>query len=222
MTSRQRKLRAKKRARQEGAALLIVLFVLLMATTTAVYSLSSTQFEVRAAGALHQSMRTKFVSEAATVGVLGLCYELTAVGCTDLKRANGNLDSTTRQMYALPDWGSLETVYSLSGADMVGPAYTLPGAPLLADDVTISGVTVGSGGGAAGSWTPSFLSVVEKWDVPQPGQTIPSFRLIVSTYGALNYDADRNLNTIDDVVGTNELRFAHTTISATRAFIDIR
>jgi hypothetical protein len=209
MTKRSYKLRARRRQRQEGAALLIVLFVLMMATTTAVYTLSSTQFEVRAAGALHQAMRAKFVSEAATTGVVGLCYQLTSVGCLDLKRANGNLETTLRRTYALPN-GGLETVYSITKDDFVGPAYQSLGA-MVADDKTISGV---SSGGVASAWTPTFLSVMEKWELGEPGQASQKLRVIVSTYGTLDIAGD--------VKGTDELRNAHSTISATRAYIDIR
>jgi hypothetical protein len=207
--------RSQSRQKREGAALLIVLFVLMLATGTAAYTLQSTQFEVRAAGSLHQAMRTKYVAEAATMSVLALCYQTTAVGCTDLKRADGNLSSTLRQTYALPDWGQSEIVYSLSRADLNGNSFPA-GTNALATDAQISG------GGAAAPYTPTFNAVVEKWDVPNPGDTRPRFRLIVSTYGALDFDSDNDMTTVNDTVGTGELRLAHQTISATRAFFDVR
>jgi hypothetical protein len=207
--------RRQPRQKREGAALLIVLFVLMLATGTAAYTLQSTQFEVRAAGSLHQAMRTKYVAEAATVSVLALCYQTTAVGCTDLKRADGNLSGDLRQTYALPDWGASEIVYSLSRADLNGTSFPA-GTNALASDAQLSG------GGVAAAYTPTFNSVIEKWDVPNPGETRPRFRLIVSTYGALDFDADNDMATVDDTRGTGELRFAHQTISATRAFFDVR
>ncbi|HEX5659307.1 MAG TPA: hypothetical protein VFX59_19065 [Polyangiales bacterium] len=220
------KLRARKRARQQGAALLIVLFVLLMATTTAVYSLSSTQYEVRAAGALHQSMRAKFVSEAATNGSIAYCLNVSGDGCTNSKHAAGGLDGTTRQTFALPSWGS-EQVIRLDRTDMVGPAFKNP---LLANDTVISGIDSSdpTKAGAAGAWAPAFLTVMEKWDMNETGGNVQTnlnkkYRLVMSTYGTLDYDADGD-GVADDVAVTNsnELRAPHSTISATRAYIDLQ
>lgn len=209
--SRARRLRQKR----EGAALLIVLFVLLMATTTAAYSLQSTQFELRAAGALHQSMRAKFVAEGATVGVLGLCYQLSSVGCVDLKRDVSDLSAAQRELYALPDWGRAESVYSISQLDFTGNAFSTA-RPLLADDTTLAA------GGAAAPYAPSFDAFLEKWELPTSDAN-PHYRLIVSTYGALNYDTDRNVATVEDIRdNANERRYGHQTVSATRAFIDIQ
>jgi hypothetical protein len=209
-----RRQRARRRRRQEGAALLIVLFVLMMATTTAVYSLSSTQFEVRAAGALHQSMRAKFVSEAATTGVLSLCQQLGSTGCASGNFAPGNVSAALRQTYALPDWGA-ENVYAIDRSRFSqNAAYTA--AAMLPDDATIAG----AGGGMAGAWSPDFLAVLERWDIPQANNSVIA-RTVVSTYGALIYDSNHDFVT-DDVKHADEQRDAHSTISATRAYIDIR
>ncbi|HEY6880238.1 MAG TPA: hypothetical protein VI299_19575, partial [Polyangiales bacterium] len=186
-----------------------------MATTTAAYSLQSTQFEVRAAGALHQSMRAKFVAEGATIGVVGLCYQMTSTGCVDLKREVSDISATQREQYALPNYGQGEPVYWISQADFAGNAFSTS-RPVLADD------TVLSAGGAAAPYSPSFDAFLEKWTLP-PNGVNPRYRLIVSTYGTLNYDTDRNVATVEDTRDdTNERRYGHQTISATRAFIDIQ
>ncbi len=190
--------------RQEGAALLIVLFVLMMATTTAVYTLSSSQMEVRAAGGLHQAMRAKFVAEAATMGLLTLCQQQGVNGCVNFRGAPDNVTATLRQNYALPNWGS-ENVYSVTSDDFSIPSYTGNGAPFLASDSVLSG-------GAGSAWTASFLSVYERWDVPSTGKDIVP-RIVVSTYGALT--------TPSDVRDSSEQRDAHSTVSATRVFINI-
>jgi hypothetical protein len=200
------------RQKREGAALLIVLLVLMMATGTAVYTVNSTQFEVRAAGSLHQAMRTRYVSEAATVSVLGLCYQMTVAGCVDIKRASSNLTSDVREKYALPDWGNTEVVYSLTGDDL---KYNFVGTVLARDsDLT--------GGGTAAPYSASFDTVLEKWEVPNPGDARPRFRLIVSTYASYGFDPNADGKFDDDIIGTGEWRSAHQTISATRAFFDIR
>ncbi|MET0286232.1 MAG: hypothetical protein ABW352_17265 [Polyangiales bacterium] len=215
--NQRRQLRARKRQRQQGAALLIVLFVLLMATTTAVYSLSSTQFEVRAAGALHQAMRAKFVSEAAATAVVTLCQQKGTGSCVDQRNAFGNLNGQLRQTYALPDWQA-ETVYALTPANFQNNGAYSTTFGFVPDDLSISGSDVG-GSGAASGWSPDFLLVYERWDIPRISQA-PITRLVVSSYGALNYDVNRDA-VVDDVRGTNEERFAHSTISATRAFVEI-
>jgi hypothetical protein len=216
MNQRLHRTRTRKR-RQEGAALLLVLFVILMATTTAAYSLSSTQFEVRSAGSLHQAMRTKYVAEGATVAMLGLCQRLSTDGCS--KSAAGELSSALRTSYALPTWGNTDQVYSLDDAEFTGDSF-VSGSPVLANDSTVSG------GGMAAPYSPSSLSVFERWDLTQnsAGQMVQkpeSYRLVISTYGTLNFDSDANTATVEDVQGTNELRFAHQTISVTRAYINV-
>jgi hypothetical protein len=195
------------RQKREGAALLIVLFVLMMATGTAVFAMQSTQFEQRAAGSLQVAMRTKFVAEAATVSVLGLCYQLGPTGCADLKRADSNFAGTLRERYALPDYTvgtSVENVYQLGTLDLP-PSFV---APVLPTDVQLADT------GTASAFLPSFTSIMEKWDVPNPGETRERFRLIVSTFGQLAYGSD--------VQDASELRGAHESISATRAFLDVR
>jgi hypothetical protein len=191
--------------------LLIVLFVLMMATGTAVFAMQSTQFEQRAAGSLQLAMRTKFVAEAATVSVLGLCFQLGPTGCADLKRADNNFAGTLRERYAMPDYGTVESVYSLSTLDLP-PSFV---ATVLPTDAQLAD------GGRASAFRPAFTSVMEKWDVPNPGETRERFRLIVSTFGQLSYDSDGD-GVSDDVQDATELRGAHESISATRAFLDVR
>lgn len=212
--------------KREGAALLIVLFVLLMATGTAVFSMQATQFEQRAAGSLQQAMRTKYVAESATVGVLAFCYQAGAAGCADLKRAPGNLNegagATLREKYALPNWGGSEPIYSIEDADLVGanflpPPYPLDGGvnnALLPTDDQLRWDPGIATSGKATPYTPSFVSVMEKWDVPNPGETRPRYRLLVSTYGQIMPD--------DESVTTGETRRGHESISATRAYFDVR
>jgi hypothetical protein len=209
-----RRRRSALRKKREGAALLIVLFVLMMATGTAVFAMQSTQFEQRAAGSLQVAMRTKFVAEAATVSVLALCFQLGPTGCADLKRADNNFAGALRERYGLPDYvvgTSEETVYSLGTADLP-PSFV---APVLPTDTQLADT------GTASAFRPGFTSVMEKWDVPNPGETRERFRLIVSTFGQLSYDVDGD-GVSDDVQHSTELRGAHESISATRAFLDVR
>ncbi len=210
MSSPPRTVRHRRDARKsrEGAALLIVLLVLMMATSTAAYAVHSTQFEQRAAGSLHQAIRTKFVAEAATIGVLEFCYQLTTTGCTDLKRANDNLTSTLRDKFALPSYpdpslGPGEIVYQLGPSDLTGNAF--PNTIIPADSALAAG-------GTASSFRPDFMTVMEKWQVPTPGETREHYRLIVSTYGDLSYDT----------TATSTARGNFESISATRAFFDVR
>lgn len=206
-THLRRKIRKKKR---EGAALLVVLFILMMATGTAMYSLQSTQFEQRAAGSLQQAMRTRYVAEAATVGVLAYCFELGPAGCIDLKRAPYNVEKTVRAKYALPKAGDTEVVYQIDQTDLSGSSFLSDAgvSTIIPPDKEISG------GGTATAFTPSFLTVMEKWEVPNPGETRPRFRVVVSTYGQLAVTGE--------TLAADELRGGHESISATRAFFDVR
>jgi hypothetical protein len=203
----------RKQRRREGAALLIVLFILMMATGTALFAVQGSQFEQRAAGSLYQAMRTKFVAEAATVGVLSLCFEL-GPACADLKRAPENYAKSKRDKYALPSYpvsDKPELVYELSKSDLAGsPSWK---ADLLPTDKQIAG------GGTAMAYTPSFSTVMERWDIPTPGETRPRYRLIVSTYGQLGADVETTTTT---PLAADEHRFGHESISATRAYIDVK
>ncbi len=188
---------------------MIVLFVLMMATSTAVYALQSTQFEQRAAGSLHQGLRTKFVAEAATIGVLQFCYQTTTTGCADLKRASDNLTDALRDKYALPNWGASEPIYQLGPSDLTGANF--PKADGLTSGIIVPDSALASGGTAT-SFRPDFMTVMEKWQVPTPSETREHYRLIVSTYGQLSYDT----------ASTNTTRGAFESISATRAYFDVR
>lgn len=210
--------RRRPRRREQGAALLIVLFILMMATGTAMYSLQSTQFEQRAAGLLRQTMRTRYVAEGATVGVLAYCYELGPVGCADLRRAPEGAQATidARKKYGLPEYlgaAATEPTYQIGPADL--PSTSFPsgggdaGVGMLPPDSQLAG------GGAAAPYTPGFTTFMEKWQVPNPGEARPRYRLIVSTYGQLALASP-------DAREASELRFGHETISATRAFFDVR
>lgn len=202
----------KKKLQRKGAALLVVMFILMMATGTAMFSLQSTQFEQRSAGTLQQAMRTRYVAEAATMGVLAYCYELGPAGCVDLKRAPDESDGGVRDKYALPNRGTAEVVYQLDSTDLTGRSFPQ-------GDGGVSGLIPSdkeiSLGGTATVFTPSFLTVMEKWQVPNPGETRERFRLIVSTYGALGLAGGQ-------APGTGEFRGAHESISATRAHFDVR
>jgi hypothetical protein len=202
-----------RRQRREGAALLVVLFILMMSTATAVFAMQSTQFEQRAAGSLQQAVRTKYVAEAATVGVLGFCLELGSTGCADMKQSLDQF-SSKRAKYGLPNWGAQETIIELSPDDLVGSTWTTA---LLPSDSTISDAVGQSG--AASPYTPSFVTQMEKWKLPNmPGETRPRSRMVVSTYGLMSV----NSASATDATGTNEARAMHETVSATRAFIDVR
>jgi len=204
--SPQQRRRASRKTR-EGAALLIVLFVLMMATGTAVFAMQSTQFEQRAAGSLQVAMRTKFVAEAATASVVGLCFQLGSTGCAGLKLANNNFAGELRERYALPDYtigASEEKVYQLGTLDLP-PSFLVP---VLPTDVQLADT------GTASAFVPAFTSVMELWPVPNPGETRERFRMVVSTFGQLAFGGD--------VQDASELRGAHESISATRAFLDVR
>lgn len=214
MSSRQRKSRT-KRAR-EGAALLIVLFILMMATATAVFAMQSTQFEQRAAGALHQGTRAKYVAEGATLNALALCYQGGTNGCTDIKRAEANLAGAVREELGLPDYGLTETVYSLTQGD-----FPVNAATNFRSDGADTDVELGSAVRTA--FEPAFLTVLEKWPVPNPGETRERYRLIVSTYGEIAIGDLNDDGTRDDTRSAgSELRFGHETVSTTRAYFDVR
>lgn len=204
----QRRIRRKKK--QQGAALLVVLFILMMATGTAMFSLQGTQFEQRAAGSLQQAMRTRYISEAATVGVLAYCYQLGPEGCVSLKGSQGNGDPKLREKYALPIAGPTEVVFQIDQTDLKGASFP--------SDTGTSAVippdTEISGGGTATAFTPSFLTIMEKWKVPNMGEQRQRYRLVVSTYGQLAVTGE--------TLATDELRGGHESISATRAFFDVR
>lgn len=204
-----------RRQKREGAALLIVLFILMMSTATAVFAMQSTQFEQRAAGSLQQAMRTKYVAEAATVSVLGLCLELGTTGCADMKQSLDQFNSQ-RPKFGLPNWGAQETIIQVGPSDLTGSTWLASGA-LLPSDTTLSDAV--AQGGAASPYTPSFVTQMEKWKVPSlPGESRPRFRMVVSTYGLMSVNAA----SATDATGTNEARAMHETVSATRAFFDVR
>ena len=68
------------------------------------------------------------------------------------------------------------------------------------------------------------MTAIEEWKVPNPGETRPRFRLIVSTYGLLNVGGTLASGTSIDVANsvTTDFRQAHESVSATRAFFDVR
>jgi hypothetical protein len=207
--SSQRRRRQPRRER-EGAALLIVLFILMMATATAVFAMQSTQFEQRAAGALHQATRAKYVAEGATMNVLALCYQGGTEGCVDIMNAVDDLTATNRERYGLPNHGLSESVYSVSAADF-------PITPTTNFRVDAVDTDVELGAAVPTAMEPGFLTVLEKWPVPNSlGDGRERYRLIVTTYGEIaagNFDVLRT---------GSELRFGHETISATRAYFDVR
>lgn len=193
---------------QEGAALLIVLFILMMATGTAVFALQSSQFEQRAAGSLHQATRAKYVAEAGTVGVLALCLEGGEAGCMDVDVAIGNVSGPLRERYGLPDWGGTEPVYARTPANFAVTEFTHFRANIVDSDRQL-------GSAVASVFVPTFLTVVEKWNVPDLGDGLDRYRLVVSTYGEVGVGTDV-------LSAGNELRSGHETISATRAYFDVR
>lgn len=198
----------KPRKPQEGAALLIVLFILMMATGTAVFALQSSQFEQRAAGSLHQATRAKYVAEAATVGVLALCLEGGEHGCMDVDGATTNLSGPLRERYGLPDWGLTEKVWSPDPS-----RFTVTETSKFRANVVDNDRQLGSA--VASVFVPTFLTVFEKWKLPKDGDGREPYRLIVSTYGEVGVGTDV-------LSAGNELRSGHETISATRAYFDVR
>ena len=220
MQARRQRLRKQKEAR-EGAVLLIVLLILLMATSTAVFAIQSSMIDQRAAGALHQAMRAKYVAESATVNVMALCYQGGTEGCTDIKRAPENLNAELRQTYGLPNYGGTEVVYSLTQDDMpiVTGSNFRSNASTLGDDWNLSKHV----NARRTVFVPSFLTVLEKWRVPNPGETRERYRLIVSTYGEVEI-GDLNADGVRDDRRSegNEFRWGHEAISTTRAFFDVR
>jgi hypothetical protein len=213
--SMQRRRSGKPKRAREGAALLIVLFILMMSTATALFAMQSTQFEQRAAGALHQTTRAKYVAEGATMNALSLCYQGGAAGCADIKRAPDNLTGNLREEHGLPDYGRADTIYSLTEADFPVTAAT---------NFRVDGADTDEelGSFVPTAFAPAFLTVLEKWQVPNPGETRERYRMIVSTYGEI---AIANLSTAagdDRRSEGNELRWGHETISTTRAYFDLR
>ncbi|MDB4990359.1 MAG: hypothetical protein JWN04_5537 [Myxococcaceae bacterium] len=207
------------REKREGAALLIVLFILMMATGTAVYAMQATQFEQRAAGSLQQAMRTKYIAEAATVSVLALCLELGTTGCVDLK--HGDFSTNERQKYALPDRGTTETITTITTTDFAGSTWL---APLLPSDALIVDTATNSSGSAS-PFVPNFITSIEEWRIPSAGETRPRFRLLVSTYGLLNLGGQISATPAGldvDNTSASDFRDAHESVSATRAFFDVR
>jgi len=215
--------RSSRRQKREGAALLIVLFILMMSTVTAVYAMQSTQLEQRAAGALQQAMRTKYVAEAATNAVLAMCLELGSTGCVDLK--HGTLTTNDQSRYGLPTIGTTElNRTTITSLDFSGPSWPVnandTGSSVLPDDSSISGSAA-----TAYPYKPDFMTTVEKWQVPAPGESRPRYRLIVSTYGILNLGRATGVDpgglSVESDTAT-DIRGAHESVSATRAFFDVR
>lgn len=206
--ARRRQHRHAPHPKREGAALLIVLFILMMSTATAVFAMQSTQFEQRAAGSLQQAMRTKYISEAATMSVLGLCYELGPKDCVTNFASLNNWDGN-RAKFAAPSWGGVERVIEIlpnSYSTATWPVPMLPSDSVLVDLTTNTS-------GAASPYTPSFTNTMEQWQITDLNPTSqPRFRLIVSTYGMLNVTGAVDASTT--------ARGNHESISVTRAFID--
>jgi hypothetical protein len=190
-----------------------------MSTATALFAMQSTQFEQRAAGSLKIAMRTKYIAEAATVGAQAFCLEY-GVSCADMKLSPSNFSSAKRIKYGLPDYGTAEPVSELgtgsangtsSGlGDLAGANWPLAGDLLPTDTALITN------GGAASPYTPDFVTVMEKWKVPNPSDSRPRFRLVVSTYGLLMPTVD-----VGAALPAGESRYGHESVSATRAFFDV-
>jgi hypothetical protein len=205
------------REKREGAALLIVLFILMMATGTAVFALQSTQFEQRAAGSLLQAARTRYVAEAATMGVLASCDERGTAGCADVHGdvagASNYFTEAQRKKYSLSPWGTREPVFQLDNTILMAgltadPTSSRFKAPVVADDHELNP------SGTATAFTPSFMTVIEKWQVPNLSEGRDEFRLVVSTYGELQIAAENAV-----AVGQ---RGGHSSVSVTRAFFDVK
>jgi hypothetical protein len=218
MPTRHRGRKQNQRAKREGAALLIVLFIVMMATSTALFAMQSSQFEQRAAGSIHQAVRAKYVAEAATISALALCYQNGAAGCTDIKRALENLTGDLRQKYGLPNYDAVnevEPVYSLTQADFPVTETTNFRLDAIDNDRDL-------GSAVATAYEPGFMAVLEKWQVPNPGETRERYRMIISTYGEVAIGNVDSKEGRDDVRTSDKERFGHETISATRAYFDVR
>lgn len=215
--------RRRRREEREGFVLLLTLLMIMIATGTAAFTMQTTQQEIRASGGVHQAVRAKYVAEAATVTYQSMCANGGASACTAAMMNGGDVDPNLRMTYGLPNWGGIELIYSFDEKRIVTPDTNEWPTSVLPRDSVISG------GGAASPYTPSSSTLVEVWRrAPLSSQGSASgaqdngkSRLIVTTFGALTFDPDQDLSTVNDVIGTGELRQAHQTISATRAFIDI-
>jgi hypothetical protein len=221
---------------QEGNVLLIVLLILMMATSTATFVLHGTAQDQRAAGAMRNAMRARYVAESAAMTAVVLAEETPAglpmnVG-TWLDWMGTRAASPNRRRYGMPSYG---TVDPLIGIDP--HSYLLQSSkftPMCTDQgdqqdvqVNASGDSVDSNGmfalvprfdgtsprAAAGAarLTPPFSSLVEVWPIHREGRA--SFRYVITGIGELVEPG---------IVPTDGDRSEQDVVSLSRAYYDVR
>ena len=191
----------RKRARRdrEGVVLLITAFVLMLVSATAVYAVQQGAFEVRAAGAARQALRTKYVSESFVMASLA-CLEQEAC-----RESNGGAPTNAmRDKYGLPpkDAANNNRIFTLTLNDWSSKFAAAP-APSDADL---------SGGGFVTAYTPSSNVVIEEWmlEPKKDAQTPAVYRYVATCYGETALAGDTSFGT--------ETRGIHESISISRAY----
>jgi hypothetical protein len=192
-----------KRTRRdrEGVVLLVTAFVLMVVSATAVYAVQQGAFEVRAAGASRQAMRTKYVAESFVMAGLACIESDNSTACLV---ANPGSDPW-RDKYGIPPRDTTaqpELIYEIRRQEI---------ADHFAAEVAPSDEDL-SGGGFVSAYTPGYSLIIEEWPLEPVSATFPkgSKRYIASCYGELGITGD--LSAID------ETRGIHESISISRAY----
>ena len=195
--------RRTRRARRdrEGVVLLITALVLMIVSATAVYAVQQGAFEVRAAGAARQALRTKYVSESFVMAGLS-CIEDTL--CSKSYAAG----DVWRTKYGVPEPNNATPVPEVRVEVRPENFPKHFSAEIAPSDAALSA------GDFVTAYTPSDTLVWEDWpieEVPQGNQQKKTtHRFVATCYGELALT--------NDAVASGETRGIHETISISRAY----
>jgi hypothetical protein len=232
-----RELRRLRRARQKhGNVMLIVLLILMMATSTATFVMSSTAEEQRAAGAMRNAMRARYVSETAAMTTLALAEEspvglpMNVGSWQDWAQNRDN--SPNRRRYGLPSWGQRDSLIGVDPRTYLTQSNKFT--PMCTDQAALNDQMVNAagdsvlGGGmfalapildgtgsrrasAPSRLTPRFSSLIEVWPLNRSAR--PSFRYVITGIGEL---VDPGVLPIDGQRSQQDI------VTLSRAYYDVR
>jgi hypothetical protein len=193
----------RKRARRdrEGVVLLITAFVLMLVSATAVYAVQQGVFEVRAAGAARQALRTKYVSESFVMAGLA-CIEDGA--CVENHGGISTGADDVHLKYGLPPVAgdNSKEIFTLVQSNF---------AQHFAAEIAPSDQVL-SGGGLVTAYTPGYSMIIERWKIELPAQGAPDpvYRYVASCFGETQIAGD--------ATASGETRCIHESVSISRAY----
>jgi hypothetical protein len=216
--------------------LLIVLLILMMATSTATFVLHGTAQDQRAAGAMRNAMRARYVAESAAMTAVVLAEETPAglpmnVG-TWVDWMGTRADSANRRRYGMPSYGNMDPLIGIDPRTYLLQSSKFT--PMCTDQEDQQDVRVNAAGdsvdgngmfalvprfdgtspraaASAARLTPRFSSLVEVWPIHREGRA--SFRYVITGIGEL---VEPGLSPTDGN------RTEQDVVSLSRAYYDVR